>query len=274
MNAPAIQPSLDLGDARAGHAQLTNMSLALRTLLDCREAGNNAPRMGVFYGFSGYGKTVAAAFAAARTGAIYIHAQSIWTQRTFLETLAEEMGISRPEKTGPRILRQIIDQLNQSPCDIIIDEMDYLVQKRMVEIIRDIHDNTQVGVLMIGEEALPSKLKEWERFDNRILVATAAQPARRTMPSNCAITTAAGSTSPMTWSTSSASAAGASPAASWSTSSQHSASRRKKAATGSTAHGGATARSSPAMSRCAAGRVRDAPPLWPRYYGRPLSDRA
>lgn len=177
MNAPAIQPSLDLGDARAGHAQLTNMSLALRTLLDCREAGNNAPRMGVFYGFSGYGKTVAAAFAAARTGAIYIHAQSIWTQRTFLETLAEEMGISRPEKTGPRILRQIIDQLNQSPCDIIIDEMDYLVQKRMVEIIRDIHDNTQVGVLMIGEEALPSKLKEWERFDNRILVATAAQPA-------------------------------------------------------------------------------------------------
>ncbi len=31
--------------------------------------------------------------------------------------------------------------------------------------------------MMIGEEDLPGKLKEWERFDNRIRVATAAQPA-------------------------------------------------------------------------------------------------
>ncbi|MCQ6492979.1 hypothetical protein, partial [Vibrio parahaemolyticus] len=34
-----------------------------------------------------------------------------------------------------------------------------------------------IPVLMIGEEALPAKLKAWERFDNRILVATPAQPA-------------------------------------------------------------------------------------------------
>lgn len=174
------QPQLDLGEspgAASGHAALTNMSLALQTMIECQEAGHASPRMGLLYGFSGYGKTVAAAFTAARTGAIYVQAKSIWTQRSILEAIATELGISRIERTGPRILGQIIDQLNRTPVGVIIDEMDHLVQKRSVEIIRDIHDGTRVGILMIGEEALPAKLKEWERFDNRILVATAAQPA-------------------------------------------------------------------------------------------------
>ncbi|SCW56072.1 AAA domain-containing protein [Sphingobium faniae] len=177
MNHFATQPRLDLGDTPAGRAQLTNMALALRTMLDCQDAGQEAPRMGLFYGFSGYGKTVAAAFTAARTGAAYVVAQSVWSQRSLLEALAEELGITRPERTVARLLRQVIDQLNHEPRPIIIDEMDHLVQKRSVEIIRDIHDATSIPILMIGEEALPVKLKEWERFDNRILIATPAQPA-------------------------------------------------------------------------------------------------
>lgn len=173
------QPRLNLGDgppAAAAHAQLTNMALALRTLIDCREAGGST-RMGLLYGFSGYGKTVAAAFTSARTGAIYVQAQSIWTVRSLLEAIAAELGIARIEKTSPRILAQIIEQLNRTPVDIIIDEMDHLVRRGFVEIIRDIHDGTRIAILLIGEESLPSKLKTWERFDNRILVATAAQPA-------------------------------------------------------------------------------------------------
>lgn len=177
MNQLATEPRLDLGDGPTGHAQLTNMSLALRTLLDCKDGGADSPRMGLFHGFSGYGKTVAAAFTAARTGAAYIQAQAVWSQRSLLEAIAEELGITRMEKTAPKMLRQIVDQLNQDPRDLIIDETDYLVNKRSVEIIRDIHDATGIAIMMIGEEALPSKLKEWERFHNRIVVVTAAQPA-------------------------------------------------------------------------------------------------
>lgn len=160
-----------------GHAQLTNMALALQTLVDCVEAGDNSPRLGLFYGFSGYGKSVGAAFAGARTGAAYIEAKSIWTQRTLLEAIAEELGIARLDRTAPRMLRQIIEELNRSPRPLIIDEMDHLVKKQSVEIIRDIHDATSIAIMMIGEEALPGKLKEWERFDNRILIAQPAQPA-------------------------------------------------------------------------------------------------
>lgn len=177
MSLTIAEPRLDLGDRPTGHAPLTNMSLMLSTLMDCRESENPSARMGVFYGFSGYGKTVAAGFAAARTGAVYIQAQKIWTQKTVLEAIAEELGIARLERSGPKIYRQVVDQLNLAPVDIIIDEMDYLADKGLVEFIRDIHDSTRIAILMIGEEGLPSKLKRWERFDNRILVATPAQPA-------------------------------------------------------------------------------------------------
>lgn len=165
---PAVAPA---------HAQLTNMGLALKTLFECVEASYGEPRLGLFYGFSGYGKTVAAAFAAGRTNAIYIEAKSIWTQRSILEAIAAELGIAKMERTAPRLLQQIIDTLVYDPRPLIIDEMDHLVKKQSVEVIRDIHDATRCAIMMIGEEALPSKLKAWERFDNRILVATAAQPA-------------------------------------------------------------------------------------------------
>lgn len=168
----AVEP-----EEKPAQAQLTNMTLALRTLTDCMEAGEYSPRFGLFYGFSGYGKTVSAAFTAARTGALYIEAKSIWGTRSLLEGIATEMGISRPARTGAKLLQQIVDLLCRDPRPIIIDEMDYLVKRQMVELIRDIHDATPCAIMMIGEESLPAKLKEWERFDNRILVATAAQPA-------------------------------------------------------------------------------------------------
>jgi DNA transposition AAA+ family ATPase len=178
MNDLSFQQRLDFGQRPPpGPAQLTNMNLALRTYLDCAEAGAGLPRIGLLYGPSGYGKTVAMGFTAQRADAAYLEAKSIWTQRSLLEAIAEEIGIRSLARSGPLILGQIIDQLNREPRGLIFDEMDHLVRKQHVEIIRDIHDATTVPILLVGEEALPSKLKAWERFHNRILVATAAQPA-------------------------------------------------------------------------------------------------
>lgn len=158
-------------------AQLTNMRLGLATMLECQDAAEGSPRLGLFYGPSGYGKSYAAATVSARLGAAYVVAQSIWTQRSLLEAIARELGVPKLERTAPRLLAQIVDQLLADPVPLIIDEMDHLVKKQSVEIIRDIHDGARVPILMIGEESLPAKLKEWDRFDNRILVARAAQPS-------------------------------------------------------------------------------------------------
>lgn len=160
-------------------APLTNMTLAMTTMHRLENAADGVPRMGLFYGPSGYGKTTAAAYVTANSGAAYLLARSVWTHRAFLEALARELGIVHLRPTAARMMDQIIEQLEHDPRPLLIDEMDHLVSRKMVEVIRDIYEATQVPILMIGEEALPAKLKEWERFDNRILVATAAQPSDR-----------------------------------------------------------------------------------------------
>lgn len=180
MNVHSLQPRLELGDRPSlGFAQLTNMGLGLRTYLDCEEACAKPghPRFGILYGPSGYGKSVAMAFTAQRTEAIYIEAKSIWTVRSLLEAISLELGLSVLARSAPRLLQQIIDELNREPRGLIVDETDYLVKKAMVDVLRDIHDATQIPILLVGEESLPAKLKAWDRFDNRILVATPAQPA-------------------------------------------------------------------------------------------------
>jgi Cdc6-like AAA superfamily ATPase len=162
---------------RQGFAALTNMHLGLRTYLDCEASGPGDPRIGLLYGNSGYGKSVSMAFTAQKNGAAYVEAKKVWTQRSLLEAIAREIGIIALERTSARIFGQVVDQLNSEARGLILDEVDYLVSKSYVEIIRDIHDATSIPIILVGEEALPAKLKAWERFDNRILVATPAQPA-------------------------------------------------------------------------------------------------
>lgn len=158
-------------------AQLTNMRLGLATMLRCQEAPLGSPRLGLLYGPSGYGKSVAAATIAARFNAAYVVARSTWTQKSMLRAIATDLGITRIKRTADDVLGQVIEHLQVAPQPLIIDETDHVVHRKNVEIIRDILDHGGVPIMLIGEEALPAKLKEWERFDNRILVATPAQPS-------------------------------------------------------------------------------------------------
>jgi DNA transposition AAA+ family ATPase len=157
-------------------AATVNMSLALSTLYDAMEAGAGSPRLALFYGPSGYGKTEGAIHAAAVTNAAYLLAREVWSTKNLLDALCFEIGILRAPPTASKMADAIIEQLVRNPQPIIIDEMDYLVKKQAVDVIRDIHDAADVAIMMIGEESLPAKLKEWQRFDNRIVSVTAAQP--------------------------------------------------------------------------------------------------
>ena len=162
---------------RSGYAPLTNLRLMLAALLKTQEAVDGSSRFCVLYGRSGYGKSTAAAYVAARFDATYVQARSVETQRSFLEMLADELGIAAPARTTPKLLQQILDQIAADPRPIIIDEMDYLVSKKFADLIRDLHEGSTVPIVLIGEEAFPSRLKAWERFDNRVLTFVAAQPA-------------------------------------------------------------------------------------------------
>jgi hypothetical protein len=156
-------------------APLTNVR-ALTSLIErAKSRDPRLPGMVCFHGPSGWGKSSAASYAYLQPGTHYIECRSTMTKKTFLEDLCKEMGIL-PERTIGGMYSQIVSELEGSERVLIVDEMDYLVQKSAVDIIRDIHDQTGVPVALIGEEHLPSKLKRWERFHGRILAWGGAQP--------------------------------------------------------------------------------------------------
>ncbi len=159
-----------------GMAPLTNMGLAKAAVENALNRSESLPGMVVFYGPSGFGKSYSATFTSNSLRAHYVECRSSWTKKALLEAILLDMGIT-PAATIYKMTDQISEELAQSQRPLIIDEVDHIVDKKAVEIIRDIYEGSKAAILLIGEEKLPAKLKRWERFDGRILEWIPAQPA-------------------------------------------------------------------------------------------------
>ena len=84
------------------------------------------------------------------------------------------MGVL-PAKTISDMVDQIAQELARNSRPLIIDEIDHLVDRNMIEIVRDIHESSGATIILIGEEKLPRKLMAWERVHGRILDWVAAE---------------------------------------------------------------------------------------------------
>lgn len=160
----------------AGVAQVTNVAVCYEAIERIMSRHPSLPGIGVFYGRSGDGKSVAAGYIANRTRAYYVQATSICTKKSFLESVLREMTIP-PAKTASEMLGQIAEELAKSGRPLIIDEFDHLTSGAKVEMVRDIYESSQGTILIIGEEMLPKKLERWERFHGRVHSWVPAQPA-------------------------------------------------------------------------------------------------
>lgn len=156
-------------------APLRNVTLMSALLDRVMNRTSNLPGIGVFYGYSGLGKTTAGAFAANKHRAYVIEVRSAFTGKYFCQQLAIEMGVE-PTGMTAAVAQRIAEQLALSGRPLIIDEADYLIQKNMIEIVRDIYEMSQGAVVLIGEERLPAKLQKWERFAGRVQSYVAAEP--------------------------------------------------------------------------------------------------
>lgn len=157
-------------------ASLVNVALADSAIVRAMSASRHLPRMLCFSGKSGYGKSSAAAYLRAKWRAYYVECKSTWTRKKLLEDILKDMGIP-PAKTIYDMCDQVCMQLATSGRPLIIDEMDFLVDKAAVEIVRDLYDGSKSVIMIIGEEQLPGKLQRWERFHGRILEWVQAKPA-------------------------------------------------------------------------------------------------
>ena len=157
-------------------APLRNVA-ALTALIDrVQNRALGLPGMATFYGFSGYGKSTAAIYAANKFQAFLVQVKSAWTKKKFCEAVLGEMALT-PTRTIGDMVDQIAQNLTVLNVPLIIDEADHLVSRKMIEIVRDIYEGSQSPVILIGEELLPQKLREWERVHGRMLDWVAAQPA-------------------------------------------------------------------------------------------------
>lgn len=171
VDAPLNCTGLDLTTA-----PLANVSLCMKAIKRALVRSAHLPGMVCLYGPSGWGKSTAAAYTANRLNSYYIECKSSWTRKAVLLAILKDMGIL-PKKTIYEMAEQVCEQLVASQRPLIIDEMDYMVSKGTVEIIRDLYEGSGTAILLIGEERLPNKLKKWERFHCRILDWIPAQPA-------------------------------------------------------------------------------------------------
>ena len=84
---------------------------------------------------------------------------------TMLETIAGELDIS-PQRSLVHTLHAIVRELVTQNRMLIVDEADYLVDKKaLLNTLRDLHDNSTMPLILVGMADFVKKLKS--RIDQR-----------------------------------------------------------------------------------------------------------
>jgi DNA transposition AAA+ family ATPase len=158
-------------------APLSNVAAFGEMLLRVLHRKTHLPGFAVMFGPSGYGKTVAATYAAHIHQAHYIEVGESWTKRKFLASLVQELG-GQPHGMASDLVDQAIELLAVTPRPILIDEFDHVMKRGYHDTLREIHDKVPgATIIVIGEELLPARIKQYERWHNRVLDWLPAEPS-------------------------------------------------------------------------------------------------
>lgn len=127
----------------------------------------NIPKMGLLYGEPGLGKSQTALWLACKYDAIYLRATNLMTGRWLLEEIAKEMD-EIPRYLTSDNFNLIVQKLKQKSQLIIVDEIDYLMNNlKTIEILRDIHDETDCPIIFVGMGLAHKKLERYKHLFDR-----------------------------------------------------------------------------------------------------------
>ena len=127
----------------------------------------NIPRMGLVYGEPGLGKTQTALWLACKYDGIYLRASNLMTGRWLLDGLIKEMD-ELPRYLTSDNFNLVVKKLKANLKVIFIDEIDYLMNNfKTVEILRDLHDETDCPIIMIGMGLAHRKLERYKHLYDR-----------------------------------------------------------------------------------------------------------
>lgn len=155
---------------------LTNVGLLSAAIGRALQRPLGLPGLVVMYGPSGLGKSVSAAYAANQYRAYYVECRHTWTRKAFLQAILREMSI-KPEATLYQMVDQVAEQLSRSGRPLIVDDVQYLLDKSTANVLTDLYNASQGTIVLIGEEGVASGLGKLERLHNRVLEWVPAQGA-------------------------------------------------------------------------------------------------
>ena len=148
-----------------------NYNTLFEAVQSLKDLPRTAPKMGLGYGHFGLGKTFGLEKIAAVESALLLRAAQTWSKTSVLTELCEELGV---DTTGhsPVKYKRVLESLLSDPRILIVDEIDALLRStkfEVLEMFRDIHDETGIVIFFVGMEEANRKLKKHKHFYSRIV---------------------------------------------------------------------------------------------------------
>ena len=145
----------------------TNVKNFIGLVENLQNKPKNVPKMGLIYGEPGLGKSQTALWLSCKYDAIYLRATNLMTGRWLLEELVKEMD-EIPRYLTSDNFNLVVKKLKQNQKLIIIDEIDYLMNNlKTIEILRDIHDETDCPIIFVGMGLAHKKLERYKHLYDR-----------------------------------------------------------------------------------------------------------
>ncbi|MCG3658628.1 AAA family ATPase [Aliarcobacter butzleri] len=143
-----------------------------------KELPISAPKMGLGYGNYGLGKTISLEKITAKEDALLFRAVQTWTKTSVLREICTELNLDTQGQAS-YLYKRVIESLISEPRILIVDEVDAILKStknEVLELFRDIHDETGIIVFFIGMEESNAKFKKHRHYYSRIVALVEFKP--------------------------------------------------------------------------------------------------
>ena len=128
---------------------------------------SNIPKMALVYGEHGLGKSQTIQWWADKNDSVYVRATQGMTSRWLLSEIVEELGEEAYWHLQDNF--ELIENiLKENPRVVIVDEIDYLIEKSIIETLRDLHDKTGCPMVLVGMGTADKKIARYPHLMDRI----------------------------------------------------------------------------------------------------------
>ena len=144
-----------------------NVKNLVSLMEEVKQLSDNIPKILLVYGEYGLGKSETIKWWTFKNDCVYVRANQGMTSRWLLSEIAEELG-EEPFWHVQDTFNLVEQKLKQNPKPLIIDEVDYLVNNNVIEVLRDLHDRTMCPMILVGMVNIDKKLSRYPHLKDRV----------------------------------------------------------------------------------------------------------